>query len=164
MTEKIKFDNFDLKIMEILQEDGRITKLALSERIARSQTPCHVRVKRLEKIGVVSGYHAEIDIDKLINITMVFVTVTLERHKYSDFVRFEKAMAQIPEVVQCFALGGGIDYIMTVVCRNITLFQDLMDKMLADDLGIAQYFSYVVTKKVKKRTGLPILHLFEDAK
>jgi Lrp/AsnC family transcriptional regulator of ectoine degradation len=159
MIRGVKLDKFDLKILQILQQEGRITKLELSQRISLSQTPCHERVKRLEQAGLVRGYHADVDINKLMEVTRVFVTVTLERHKSNDFVRFESAIKKVPEILECYALGGGIDYFLSIVTVDLNAYQRLMEELLDKDIGIAQYFSYVVTKEIRKQHGYPILDL-----
>jgi len=159
----MKLDKFDHQILEHLQNEGRITKLELSQRVSLSQTPCHERVKRLENAGFVKGYRAEIDIDKLVESTRFFVSITLERHKQSDFLKFESAIQKIPEILECHALGGGIDYLMTVITRDLRSYQKLIDEMLDRDIGISQYFTYVVTKPVKKYSGYPINHLLTEA-
>jgi Lrp/AsnC family transcriptional regulator of ectoine degradation len=155
----MKLDKFDIQILDILQREGRITKLELAQRIGLSQTPCHERVKRLENLGVVRGYHADVDIDRLVDITRVYVTVTLERHKAADFERFESAINKVPEILECYALGGGIDYFMSVVTLDLPSYQALMEKLLNMEIGIAQYFSYIVTKSIKRSHGFPITHL-----
>lgn len=152
----MKLDKFDIQILGILQQEGRITKLELAQRIGLSQTPCHERVKRLENGGLVRGYHADVDIDKLVDVTRVYVTVTLERHKSADFERFEGAIKDVPEIIECYALGGGIDYFLSVITHDLQSYQLLMEKLLGMDIGIAQYFTYVVTKRIKKRHGYPI--------
>jgi Lrp/AsnC family transcriptional regulator of ectoine degradation len=160
----MKPDKFDIQILAILQDEGRITKLELANRIGLSQTPCHERVKRLENAQFIRGYHAEVDVDKLVDVTRVYVTVTLERHKASDFERFETAIAKVPEILECYALGGGIDYFLAIVTHDLPAFQALMEKLLEMDIGIAQYFSYIVTKRIKKQHGFPVLHLMKTVK
>lgn len=158
----MKLDKFDIQILGILQQEGRITKLELAQRIGLSQTPCHERVKRLENAGLVRGYHADVDIDKLVDVTRVYVTVTLERHKAADFERFEGAVKDVPEIIECYALGGGIDYFLSIITHDLQSYQTLIEKLLGMDIGIAQYFTYIVTKRIKKRHGYPITHLMQN--
>lgn len=159
----MKLDKFDVQILNHLQNEGRITKLELAHRISLSQTPCHERVKRLEKAGFVRGYHADVDIDKLVCTTKVYVTITLERHKKSDFLKFESAVKDTPEILECHALGGGIDYFLSIITKDLNSYQQVIERLLDMDIGIAQYYTYVVTKPVKKQFAYPITSLVGDS-
>jgi Lrp/AsnC family transcriptional regulator of ectoine degradation len=157
----IKLDSHDLKILEILQRDGRISKVKLAEEINLSPSPAWERLRRLEKAGIIAGYHAQLDVKKLAAATMVMVEVTLNHHHRADFERFEDAVRERPEIVECHATGGGVDYIMKVVTRDVDSYQRLMDRLLAANIGIDRYFSYIVTKPVKEGGGLPLAQLIE---
>ena len=87
--------------------------------------------------------------------------MTLERHTRRDFARFEEAIEAITEVVACYAVGGGIDYVLHIVAHDIEHYQQLIDRMLEMEIGIAVYFTYVVTKTVKRFKGMPIAELLE---
>ncbi len=149
-------DSVDLKILSTLQKEGRITKVALAEKVNLSPTPCWERLKRLEKAGIIRAYHAEIDLAKLGASTMVLVEVTLKQHRFEDFQVFERAMRRIDEVVECLATGGGIDYVLKVVTKDIDSYQRLMDELLTAEIGIDRYFTYVVTRSVKASLQAPV--------
>ena len=151
-----RLDGIDLKILGTLQREGRITKQALAERVNLSPTPCWERLKRLEKAGYIKGYHAEIDLAKLAGVTTVLVEVTLKQHRLEDFERFERAIGQVPEVVECAATGGGIDYLLKIVTVDIDSYQRLIDELLAAGIGIERYFTYVVTRSVKAASQPPV--------
>ncbi|WP_212523449.1 Lrp/AsnC family transcriptional regulator [Actibacterium sp. MT2.3-13A] len=153
-----RLDNRDLEILRILSREGRITKAELAGRINLSPTPCWERLKRLEKAGIIEGYRAEIGLKALGPHVMVFVSVELEGHRAEDFRRFETAIDAQPEVTGCWALGGGFDYLLQVVTRDIDSYQRLIDRMLDARIGLARYYSYVVTKPVKS-SGLPPLEM-----
>jgi Lrp/AsnC family transcriptional regulator of ectoine degradation len=157
----IKLDSHDLKILEILQRDGRISKVKLAEEINLSPSPAWERLRRLEKAGIIAGYHARIDVKKLASATTVMVEVTLNHHHTTDFARFEDAVRALPEIVECHATGGGLDYLMKVITRDVDSYQRLMDRLLAANIGIDRYFSYIVTKPVKEGGGLPLAQLIE---
>ncbi len=152
----MKLDAIDLRILEAVQQDGRITKLALAERVGLSATPCWVRLKRLEEAGIIAGYHARLALRRIAPIAGVIVQVTLANHRQADFDRFEQAIAARPEVVACWAVGGGVDYMLKVVARDIDAYQRLVDQLLADQIGIERYFSYIVTRTVKEEDALPM--------
>lgn len=155
----VKLDRFDLRILAELQRDGRITKLALAERVGLSPTPCWTRLARLERAGIITGYHARIALRRVAPVTLIFVEVTLGAHRQADFERFERAVARVPEFVSCWAVGGGIDYLVKAVVRDIDSYQRLIDGLLQCDTDIDRYFTYVVTHTVKEDAALPLTAL-----
>lgn len=157
-----RLDAIDLRILATLQREGRITKLALADRVGLSPSPCWERLRRLEQAGIVAGYHARIAHRLLGPVTTVFAEITLASHRQADFDRFEAAIAEIPEVVECWAVGGGLDYLLKVITRDIDAYQRLIDGLLADGVGIDRYFTYIVTKPVKESPGLPVGRLVAD--
>jgi Lrp/AsnC family transcriptional regulator, regulator of ectoine-degradation genes len=159
----LKLDDRDIEILKVLAREGRISKADLARRINLSPTPCWQRLQRLEQAGVITGYRAEVSLRKVAPAVTVFVTVELERHRVEDFQHFERAVARHDEVVQCWALGGGFDYLMQVVTRDIDHYQRLMDGFLEAGLGLARYYTYVVTKPVKTGAALPFDQLLGHA-
>jgi len=155
----LKLDPIDLKILDAIQRDGRITKLALAEAVGLSPTPCWMRLARLEKAGIVSGYHARIAMRVIAPVATVLMEVTLASHRQVDFDRFERAIRDIPEIVACWSVGGGVDYLMKIMARDIDAYQRLVDALLARELGIDRYFTYIVIKTVKEETVLPVEEL-----
>jgi Lrp/AsnC family transcriptional regulator of ectoine degradation len=152
----MKLDRYDLAILRILAQDGRITKSRLAEQINLSISPAWERVRRLEESGVIRGYHADVDWLRAFRGSRVIVEVTLARHTAHDMRRFEERIAAAPEIVQCHATGGGVDYVMQVMSRDIDHYQRFIDSLLTDELGIEKYFTYIVTKVVKSMPeGLP---------
>ena len=151
-----RLDAIDIKILATLQKEGRITKLALAERVNLSPTPCWERLKRLENAGFIAGYRAEIALAKLGSATTVLVEVTLKQHRIEDFEVFERAVRQVPEIVECLATGGGIDYLLKIVSPDIDAYQRLIDELLTANIGIDRYFTYVVTRTVKSAAQAPV--------
>ncbi|OOE43174.1 AsnC family transcriptional regulator [Salinivibrio kushneri] len=146
----MKLDKFDIKILQILQQDGRITKSNLAQTINLSVSPCWERVKRLEQAGIIEGYGARINPDAVVKLNTVLVEITLGQHDVDSFQRFERAMQVCDDVKECWATGGGIDYIVRLGVTDIDYYQRLIDSWLTDDLGIKQYYTYIVTKQVKR--------------
>lgn len=144
-----KLDSYDVAILRTLQREGRITKAALAKAVNLSASPCWERLRRLEEDGFITGYRADLDVRMIASVTEVIVEITLANHQGEDFKRFEDAIAGMPAVIECNATGGGIDYIMKLLVRDVDAYQRLMDRMLDDDLGIDRYFGYIVTKAVK---------------
>lgn len=157
----MKLDAIDIKILQAVQHDGRIPKVKLAEIVNLSASPTWERLKRLEQAGIISGYRACINVGKLSPVTTVMVEVALSHHHSSGFKRFEKAVAETPEIVECHATGGGIDYLMKVIIKDVDAYQRLMDRLLAADLGIERYYSYIVTKPVKEGAELPLRELMD---
>ncbi|MCB8836416.1 Lrp/AsnC family transcriptional regulator [Aurantimonas sp. VKM B-3413] len=152
----MKLDALDLKILAAIQREGRITKLALAEKVGLSPTPCWVRLKKLETAGIVTGYTARLDLRLVAKVTTVMVEVTLGHHRQGDFERFERAVRDSPAVVACWAVGGGVDYILKVAAPDVDAYQRLMDGWLEREIGIARYFTYIVTRTVKEAVDPPV--------
>jgi Lrp/AsnC family transcriptional regulator of ectoine degradation len=148
-SETPRLDARDIKILAILQREGRIPKAALAERVNLSATPCWERLRRLEEAGIIESYGAQISLKAFGPVAIIFVEIEIESHRSEDFARFEGAVGRIPEIVECWAVGGGIDYLCKVVVRNLTDYQALVERMLGDQVGIRRYYSYVVTSAVK---------------
>lgn len=148
-TETQRLDARDIKILSILQREGRISKAALAERVNLSSTPCWERLRRLEQAGIIESYGAQISLKAFGPLTIVFVEVSIENHRSEDFERFETAIANVPEIVECWAVGGGIDYFCKIVVRNLGEYQELIEGLLERQIGIQRYFTYVVTAPVK---------------
>ena len=154
----MRLDARDLDILRVLSSEGRITKVALAERVGLSPTPCWERLKKLEKAGVIESYRANINLRKLGPHVTIFVAAELNDHTAASFQTFEVAMQRYDEVTACWALGGGFDYILQIVTRDIDAYQGLIEAMLDARIGLARYFTYVVTKPVKG-SGVPPISL-----
>src|SRR5262249_13192606 len=109
---QMKLDKFDLKILQALQTDGRLPTARLADELGLTSSPTWERVRRLEEAGILRGYHADVAIERLAQITHVIVPVALESHRAPDFRRFEQGIAAIPEIVECWAVGGEMDYVL----------------------------------------------------
>lgn len=152
----LKLDDRDIRILSVLSREGRISKAELARRVNLSPTPCWQRLKRLEKAGVIEGYHAEISLRRIAPHVVVFVAAELESHRAESFQAFERAVRRREEIVACWALGGGFDYLLQVVTRDIDSYQRLIDGLLEQKVGLARYYTYVVTKPVKTGAAPPL--------
>ncbi len=160
-TAGLRLDDRDIAILKILQTEGRITKAALAERVNLSPTPCWARLQRLEQGGLIESYEARLSVKAFSPFSIVFMEAELDSHRREDFEGFEAAVQNIPEILECWAVGGGIDYILKVIAKDIDGYQRLVDRMLESKIGLRRYFTYVVTKPVKHETALPIDLLLE---
>ena len=155
----IGFDRLDIKILSALQENGRLTKVKLGRLVDLSVSALHERVVRLEKQGIIMSYKAHLNIDSVIKFDTIFVEITLGKHRQSDFTLFQDVIKKNPYIVECLAVSGGIDYILRFVVCNVAQYQNLMDELLDQDIGIDKYFTYVVMKEVKPFAGYPLENL-----
>ena len=111
--------------------------------------------------GIVSAYQARIDWRRVSPMTFVLVEVTLGQHRQPDFECFERAVKQADEVLACWAVGGGVDYLLKIAARDVDAYQRLIDGWLEREIGIARYFTYIVTRTVKDVPDAPA-SLFSD--
>ncbi|MEI4493480.1 Lrp/AsnC family transcriptional regulator [Mameliella alba] len=146
---KLSLDATDIRILSAVQRHGQLSKTRLSEIVNISPTPYWARLDRLKAAGYIRGYHADIALDRLCDVTQVIVTVSLTHHRKTDFERFETWVARHDEVTECIATGGGMDYVMKTVCTTLAAFQDLMQDMQDAELGVDRYMTYIATRVVK---------------
>jgi len=149
MREKHGLDATDIRILGAVQKHGPLSKTRLAEIVNLSPTPCWERLARLKAAGFIRGYRAEIALERLVDFTQVIVTVSLAHHRKSDFDRFEARIRDVDEITRCVATGGGMDYVMTVLSPSLAAFQNLMEALLAAELGIERYMTYIVTREIK---------------
>lgn len=146
---KIGLDATDIRILAAVQRNGQLSKSRLAEIVNLSQTPCWERLNRLKAAGFITGYRADIALHKLCDFTTVVVTVSLAHHRKSDFERFEAHVRSLDEIVDCIATGGGMDYVMKVVCSNLTAFQDVLDRLFSVQVEVDRYMTYIAVRQVK---------------
>ena len=152
-------DDFDLQILAALRRDGRMTKVRLAELINLSPTPCGSRIERLEKAGFIRGYHADIDTERLARLTRFRITISIRNWTTLKARRFESAIAKIPNIIECEAVLGDIDYIVTVLASSISHYQELIGTLLATVSDEIDYTTYPVSKSIKREVQLELLEL-----
>jgi DNA-binding Lrp family transcriptional regulator len=126
--------------------------------VGLSQSPCLVRTKRLQETGVIRGYGANIALEKLGNCVSIFSEVTIGSHRPADFRKFEEAVDRHHEIVEWFNVSGGYDYLLKIVAPNVGHFQELMERLLQEDMGIEKFTSRIVLRQSSGRRTYP-LHL-----
>ena len=152
----VSLDPFDLKILAHLQCDGRCSNVELADAVGLSQSPCLIRTKRLQQLGVIRGYGAQIALEKLGEHVIVFSEVTISSHRRHDFRKFEEAAAEHREIVECHNVSGGYDYLLKVVAPSVARFQELMERLLQDDIGIEKFNSRIVLRKPFDKRPYPL--------
>ncbi len=160
MPETLKLDRIDIRILGHLQKNGRTTNVDLADSVGLSPSPCLIRVKRLEKAGYITGYGAQLQLEKLGSVQVVFTQVTLSDHRREDFAKFEASIRNVDEIVECHLVSGGYDYLLRFLTRGVNHYQEVIEDLLERNIGIAKYFSYIVIKSPFIKTHCPIERLF----
>ena len=149
-------DQTDRKLLNALQSKGRMTNSELSEVVHLSPSACHRRVQRLEEDGVIRDYVALLDARKLGRPTTVFVEITLSGQADEVLDAFEKAVSNIPDVLECHLMAGTADYLLKVVAKDTEDFAQIHRRHLARLPGVAQMHSSFALRTVFKTTALPV--------
>ncbi|MBT4567067.1 MAG: Lrp/AsnC family transcriptional regulator [Marinovum sp.] len=152
----MKVDQIDRRILNVLQRSGRISNADLADEVNLSASACHRRVQRLEKDGFIKNYVALLDPRKLEVPTTVFVEITLSAQADEVLENFEKAVARIPDVLECHLMAGTADYILKVVAENTEDFARIHRQYLTRLPGVAQMQSSFALRTVFKTTALPL--------
>ncbi len=152
----LQLDRIYLRLLSLLQRQGRLSNQALSEAVGLSPRPCLERLRRLEAEGIVRGYHADVDVERLCQAITVMTTVRLRHHKPEDFQRFDAAVRGIPEIIDCAKVSGGFDYILRFACRSMGEYDALSDRLLSIGPPIDHISSHVVLAQTKPFAGWPL--------
>lgn len=149
-------DNIDRKILAELQSDGRLSVTDLADRIGLSLSPCHRRVRALEQSGVIRGYRAQLDPGNLGFNFSALVFVTLREGDRQAVEAFETAVMDVPQIIQAQRLFGDPDYLLHVVTRDLSAFQQLYDEQLSALPSVQRLTSTLVMKNVVQDRPLPL--------
>ncbi|MEO0390438.1 MAG: Lrp/AsnC family transcriptional regulator [Pseudomonadota bacterium] len=152
----MSLDATDRRILTALQNRGRMSNAELSEQVNLSASACHRRVQRLEEDGYIRNYVALLDARKMGVPTTVFVEITLQGQTDEVLEAFEKAVARVPDVLECHLMAGTADYILKVVASDTEDFARIHRQHLARLPGIAQMQSSFALRTVFKTTALPV--------
>ncbi|MCP4314912.1 MAG: winged helix-turn-helix transcriptional regulator [Hyphomicrobiales bacterium] len=149
-------DNIDLRILEELQSEGRISMVELADRVGLTKTPCTERVKRLEREGVITGYRAELNQIKMEANHQVMVQVTLAKSTLEDLEKFRVAVERIQEVRACFMIAGHFDFLLLVRTKNVEGYRQIMGDKFYTLPGIQKIDSYVIMEVIKDVKIIPV--------
>ncbi len=156
MTNSVHLDNFDTRILQALQADGRLSNAELAEHAMLSASQCSRRRQSLELNGVISGYHASLSREQTGFSLINFISVTLSRHNKNNTVEFSKLINELPEVLEAHALTGEMDYILKVVTRDLHALSTLVNDKLLQHASIQNVKTAVVLNTIKETTALPL--------
>lgn len=151
-----KLDQTDLKVLEILQQNAKITNAQLSKEIGLSPAPTLERVKKLETLGIIQSYHAQVDREKVGLGVSTFVTVTLTGHKKQVTESFVSQINQIPEVIECHHVTGSGDFMLKIVSKDIASYQKLMLEKINEIEEVASTATMVILSTFKENKVLPL--------
>jgi len=153
----MEIDRYDRQILEVLQQDGRISNQDLADRIGLSPSPCLRRVRALEESGLITGYRALLDAKKLGLSLMALIGISMDQHTPERFANLETAIAGIPEVLECLLITGQqSDYQLKVVIRDMDAYQDLLLNKITRIQGVTGVHTSFVLRKVVDRSALPV--------
>lgn len=153
----MELDRYDLHILDILQQQGRISNQDLADRIGLSTSPCLRRVRALEDSGLIAGYHALLDARKLGLTLMSLIHISMDQHTPERFANFEAEVAQVPEVLECLLITGqDADYQLKVMVRDMDAYQELLLNRINRIAGVTGVHSSFVLRRVVDRTALPL--------
>lgn len=152
----MQLDDTDRQILNVLQTQGRISNADLADQVGLAASSCHRRVQRLEADGFISDYVALVDPSMVNRSTTVFVEITLSGQTDDVLEGFEKAVAQVPNVLECHLMAGSADYLLKVVAANTEDFAKIHRRYLATLPGVQGMQSSFSLRKVVQTTALPI--------
>ncbi|MTH33987.1 winged helix-turn-helix transcriptional regulator [Paracoccus limosus] len=158
----VALDRIDLKILERLQANGRMTNQELADAVGLSASPCLSRVRRMERAGVITGYNTQIALSRICRHVDVVAAVTLKAHGPEDFELFENMVIAMRFVTECTKVSGPIDYLVHFVCPDISAYQMLSDELLLMGPKVGNLSSYIVLKTVKPNQGFALDGLLEQ--
>jgi DNA-binding Lrp family transcriptional regulator len=151
-----QLDRFDVALLEQLQSDSRQTVQQLADRIGLSSTPCWKRMKDLESSGVIRGYSALVDREKVGLALCVLAEVNLARHSESDVRLFEQQVLECPQIVSCYSTTGEADYLLKVLVKDIKDYETFLHETAFKMAGVDHIRSSVVLNEIKSEIKLPL--------
>lgn len=153
---KLPLDDIDRKILRAIQHDSAQSMADLGDRIGLSASACHRRLKALEEKGYIAGYRARLDRAKLGLSMQFFIEISLSNQSEKSFEAFERAVRDIPEILECHLMAGQSDYILRVVCEDADAFERLHRDLVTRLPGVARVHSNMSIREVKPLAGLPV--------
>ena len=149
-------DRFDRHLLDLLQQDGRISNVELAQRVSLSESACLRRVRALEQAGYIERYAAILEQKTLGLSGTVFVHIALRREEQSELAAFEAAIQNIPQVMECYLMTGEFDYLLRLIVSDMADFERLHNEELTRLPGVARVNSSVAIRTVRRTTRLPV--------
>ncbi|MFT4662540.1 MAG: DNA-binding Lrp family transcriptional regulator [Patiriisocius sp.] len=152
----IKLDEIDKQLLEILQKDSKKNVKEIADQLNLTKTPIYDRIKRFEKEGVIDKYVAVLDSRRIDSSMVVFCSVSLESQKLDEIETFSKAVEDIPEVIECYLMGGISDFLLKVIVKDLEAYHQFSSGKLAALPNVTQIRSTFVLNEVKRSSVIPL--------
>ena len=152
-------DRADIALLEALQADSALSIAELADRVALSPSACHRRIKALEQAGVIAGYNARLDSRKLGLAVEVFVEITLTSQSREAMDRFERAVADFDDILECHLMSGTADYLLRVAAGDVEQYDRIHRDCLARLPGVSAMRSSFSLRRIKQMRGYPVRNL-----
>src|SRR5262245_22517445 len=156
-------DDFDIKLLQALQDDGRLTNYDLAERVGLSASQCSRRRSALEDEGIIGSYHAALSAQALRLDVIAFVQVTLATHSPDNSKRFAKLIDGLEEVQEAYSLTGEADYLVKIAVPDLKALSHVLNDVFLPHESVAHLRSSIVLDRLKQTTRLPLRHLVNTA-
>jgi len=151
-----KLDATDRKLLELLQDNAKTNVKEIADRLNLTKTPVYERIKRYEREGIVEKYVAVLNPNRIASSMVVFCSVSLESQKLEAIEAFGEAIREIPEVIECYLMGGANDFLLKVVVENLQAYHEFSSGRLAALPSVSQIRSTFVLNEVKRSTVIPV--------
>ncbi|MFW5697057.1 MAG: Lrp/AsnC family transcriptional regulator [Fimbriimonadaceae bacterium] len=152
-------DQVDTHILRLLQENGRITNADLARKVGLSPPSVLQRVRKLEELGYILGYQANLNARRLGYDLVVVVMISLALHQEQPIERFRKAVQEIPEVIECLHVSGDFDFLLKVIAKDISSYEQIVREKISRIKGIGRIQSSFVLSFAKQESAFPLNHL-----
>ena len=150
-------DRYDRAILEVIQNDGRISNQELADKVGLSPSPCLRRVRALEETGIITGYRAIVDAKKMGLSLMAILMISIDRHTPERFANFDRIVIELPEVLECLLITGqDADYQLKVIVNDMDGYQRLLLDKITRIEGVSGVHSSFVMRQVVNKTAVPI--------
>ena len=149
-------DRIDRLILDALQQNGRLSNVALARKVNLTPTPCLERVKRLERDGYITGYHAHLSPELMEAGLLVFVEISLLRNSPDAFREFRHHARRLTHILECHLVSGNFDYLIKARVKDMNEYRDLLSEKILALPGVSNSRSYVVIEEVKETSLLPV--------
>ncbi|WP_411818771.1 Lrp/AsnC family transcriptional regulator [Hyphococcus sp. DH-69] len=159
---RIKIDKLNIRILETLQTEARISYPKMSSKVGLSPSPCFNRVKKLEEGGVINGYHADVNLRALAPHVSVLTMIQFDNHGQENERLFREFVQKTDTIVSAQQASGQIDYILYFVCPTMQAYRDTADRLLEENPAVVKLETIILLDQVKKFTGYPLQELLNS--
>lgn len=153
----VKIDAIDVQLLEMLQDDSKINIKAVAAQLNMTKTPIYERINRYEREGVIDKYVAVINREKVKKSMVIFCSVSLESQKLPEIEKFSEAIKSIPEVIECYLMGGANDFLLKVAVADLDAYHQFSSGILAALPNVGQIKSTFVLNEIKRSTVYPVV-------